>query len=400
MSQVPIIDVLTTVFIGLVTATIVALVRRYRASVLSAIGNGLARLPKVMTRSAPSALTLPGEQRDLVTVEKRLEYLRGLKRPRYLILGGIYLDIQVTPVSATTFDGSEHDDLDRVELSCGGSARYVGMYLNQIYGVRSELYTRLGKDDRLSRELRKLLKKERWIRRRRFQDDDTLQSGVSIQLFHRQDPHHTTLTYKGALSALAWNHRSLRQLKNSAAGGGIMHISGYFRTGLHAGLSRSLRELSAGLLVCVDHGSFVPRDHDNASAALLQAFADKLVDVYICTQAELHTLMLMAKLNHDPTLPLERQLEAYASGSVLPRITIVQPEPAGGLARAHIILDDEVTAVDVAIAPGAWQYIPGRSNAFNASLMHALVHNQERAFLRETLTIAVAEALGAWANLG
>jgi hypothetical protein len=179
--------------------------------------------------------------------------------------------------------------------------------------------------------------------------------------------------------------------------GGVLHISGYFRTGLHRELCHALENLSPNLLVCVDHGRFLPEDHKSAANALLEAFNRRLIDLYICTFPELCRLMATADVEADAEATQEETLQKFAASGKLPRVTVVRGHAASEATSAHIVLDNELLPA-VAVTPGLppTRDMPGRNNAFNAAVMHYLTEGLTGAPIAESISIVVRQALESW----
>jgi hypothetical protein len=292
-------------------------------------------------------------------------------------------------------DDREYSNLEQVRDDSGGSACYVGRFLKSNFGKRSFLYTRLGGRGPLSELLKKHLNEERWIRGRIIasEDKDT-QCGVSVHLFQPNDTYHTTFTCKGALASLGWN-RVLSLLAKKGRRGGILHISGYFRTGLYSELAWSLNQLPVNLITCIDHGKFEPDDTRNAANALLRAFSESAIDIYICTFPELRGLMGQAGVAVDDS-SVGTALRLFAEGSLLPRITVVRCEPEHQLVTAWVLVDKEVHSVERAALPVRANTQLGASNSFNAALVYYLSTGNPGEDFTSTITSAVGNALDKW----
>jgi hypothetical protein len=344
----------------------------------------------------PSWRLKVGMPRGSTTLEWRIRQVRQSWRSAFFILGGVYLDLMVRNVKVRTLENQEHSDLDRVRYYPGGSACHVGNYLYTKFHHKSYLYSRLGEQTVLSKELRKLLGREPWIRGRSYQSDPDKQSGVSIHLAQADGSYRTTFTHKGALDGLDW-HPVLRKLEKKTGRGGVLHISGYFRTGLHNELCDSLNRLSPNLIVCVDHGRFVPEDHVNQARTLIQAFEQDLVDVYVSTFPELRQLMTIANVTTDPSAGMTDSLRTFAASGKLPRVTIVRGGVSAEKASAHIILDRHLLR-PVTVRSGMPRNYdqPGKNNAFNAALIHHLTKGNPEAPLIDVVRNSVEGALSYW----
>ncbi|WP_410670240.1 hypothetical protein [Amycolatopsis sp. cmx-4-68] len=351
-------------------------------------------------RLYPSWRIKTGMRRRQVRLEWRFRTVRRLLRKRcgYYILGGVYLDLLVRPVGVTKLEDKEYSNLDRVLCSWGGSACYVGSYLYENFGKKSYLYSKIGGLGILSTELKKLLGREPWIKRGRYgSGDPDVQSGVSIHLKQKDSSFRTTFTHKGVLEGLDWDP-VLRKLVKKTGRGGVLHISGYFRTGLHQQLCDSLQCLSPNLIVCIDHGRFLPEDHAKSAQVLLEAFSRQLIDVYISTPPELDRLMALADVQVDENLSTAEKVKTYAQRpNLLPRVTVVRGEVTAESVTSHVVVDGCLLA-PVTVEPGlpASRDVPGKNNAFNAALAYHLANGDPDEPMVDLVRGAVDGALRSW----
>jgi sugar/nucleoside kinase (ribokinase family) len=312
-------------------------------------------------------------------------------------VGAIYIDLTLTPVVERILDASEYSDLDQVSIDCGGSAWFVGRYLERKFGKKSTLYTKIGSVDLLGKQLKVQMKRERWYKSLRFTVERTKQCGVSVHLVNRDIGYHTTFTHKGALADLDWGSVHDDLLWRSRKGG-ILHLSGYFRTALCNDLSVSLRQLSPDLIVCVDHGRFGSQDHERAARALLEAFDENLIDIYICTISELQQLMELDRLMGQPGERDEDLLRRCNRSGRLPEVTVVRCEPGRGEARAYVVTEGAVRLVECRASIPRRVDFPGRNNAFNAALMYYIVEGSTGEDFSAAICNAVQKALERWAD--
>jgi hypothetical protein len=402
--------ILAEAIVGLIVAAVIAIgsgvVRKLPRGILTTLRPAALRSPtpissvlrRAIYRIYPDWPTVIGATRSQKPTAARIHDLRTHRKGRFYILGGVYLDISLAPIDSDTLEQNEYSILDRVEPMCGGSAMYVGRFLHSEFHEMSSLYTRLGSGDVLSDTLRKLLRDEQWIRRpRRFDVEPDKQSGISAHLIGRSEKKYTTFTHTGALGGLEWGP-VLTRLARSAGPGGVLHISGYFRTGLHDGLTPALRNLSPHLLVCIDHGRFHAEHNRRPAEALLESFRSQLVDIYICTLPELRTLMRFAEVEDGDHANQQDLLDRYARSDVLPKVTVVRCERDEPFANAHVLVDDQVLPVRTQAELGHGRYLPGRNNAFNAALIYHLSKGDPNQNLSDAVTDSVAAALKFWST--
>jgi hypothetical protein len=321
--------------------------------------------------------------------------IRGLRRPKVVIVGPVYLDLYLEPIDVQTLDGNEFSDLDEVKRRCGGSAFFAGRYLHKCYGKRSYLFTRLGKRDALSSELERSIRSEEWVRRPQLITAKDAQCGVSIHLMPRDAPH-TTFTHKGASGGLEWRPILKRIQRRTKRGGGVIYISGYMRTNLYRQLSDSLRYLSPKFLICIDHGRFRAGTHRAEALALAAEFRARLIDVYFCTYDGLRQYMEEIGTGGDASLDEEDYVRSIASNDALPRVTIVRSNPIGGVSTAHVVLDRTVSSVKVPTAQNWPSNRPGLKNAFNVGFMHSLVTGPPEVPFETSVMDATLHALEDW----
>ena len=257
--------------------------------------------------------------------ESRLSHLRAIRKPVFALIGSIYYDVSLHPVNLKNLVVGEYSDLNSIRIDIGGSAAWVGRFLHgPMNGSRkSYLFSRLG-DDSLSKELRKRLSREPWIRKFYQVPATHAQCGTSFILEPLNYQVYTTLTHREACS-FDW-HQFLRVLHRKVKRGGIIYISGYFRSNLCQDLATSLEALPARTAVCVDHGRFQKKEFDRAGAALAQAFADGLVDVYLCSHVEF-TAFARANLGGDLLLRTEEMLKLCYEACILPPVTVIHGDP-------------------------------------------------------------------------
>ncbi|MEV4516910.1 hypothetical protein AB0K00_49145 [Dactylosporangium sp. NPDC049525] len=333
----------------------------------------------------------------------RTRYLQRGGRSRFVLVGGLYLDLTLTPIDVTSLDGREFKNLDTVTMTPGGAGRYFGKFLYEDHHRKSDLFSQIGVGDTFSRTLRRLLRRERWIARRHLSKLPNMPCAVSVHLSQRNRSFYTTFTQMGALSSLQWGSVQ-RKLLHRTRAGGVLYISGYFRTQLGTDLRDTLLKFPPTLLVCIDHGRFVSGDNPTAEAALLDAFNDKLIDVYFCTLDELRELMKAAGLLADERLGPRDLLTTFGRSRQLPPITVIRSTTQEHGADAFVLLHGEVIGEKRARAKADVDLVVGASNRFNASFVHSLVTNRNHddldveQNLRESVKDALTTALNVWAE--
>lgn len=405
MGTLTLVGVICAILLGLISTSITALAKRIWPPLLSVAKIVGRKLPQPVRRPLrrgadnfyPLWRVIAGETVPRAPLPERVAKIRQHKRHDYFIVGAVYIDLMLTPIMEPILDASEHDNLDKVNIDCGGSAWFVGRYLDRKFGKKSTLYTKIGSVGPLSRQLKIQMKKERWYKVLRLTVERTKQCGTSVHLVNRDIGYHTTFTHKGALADLDWGPVHDDLLWRSRKGG-ILHISGYFRTSLCNDLSITLRQLSPELIVCVDHGRFRPQDHKRAAEALLEAFEQKLIDIYICTIPELQQLMEFDGLKVQHGERDEDLLMRYNRGGRLPDVTVVRCEPGGGEAKAYLITEGTVQPVNCRATISRTLDYPGRNNAFNAALIYNVVEGAVGEDFNTTIGNAVQKSLERWAN--
>jgi sugar/nucleoside kinase (ribokinase family) len=315
-------------------------------------------------------------------------------QPPLVIVGGLYLDIYLSPVNAKDLRlGSEYGNLDTVRVECGGSAYFVGKYLFDRYRRRSHVFSRLGAGDALSGSLQALLKRERWPVDIEVTKVDKSQCGVSAHLL-QHNGRHTTLTHKGALESLRWG-QILPGLQRKTRRGGVLYISGYFRTGLHMDLCPTLQKLSPKLLICIDHGRFRKEESPTEAAALMGAFEQGLIDVYICTYPEIRELLASVGVEVNEATSQEEALKRFRSVGKLPPVTVVRADTEAPNSNAYVVFHDRVEVVQAGGGQATPNDHPGQKNKFNAGLVHALLTGSSNPHLPSIILDATRSALSA-----
>jgi hypothetical protein len=376
------------IFLAVVAAAIVWLAawsfRRTREPSMVTLRRFALRLPKrfhPMLRVAASYVQ-PGRHRKTGNRTRdgavnRVAHLRALAKPKIFLVGSAYLDLTLSPVTVNSLEEQEYSDLDGVKPDCGGSAVWVGRHLWDNFQQRSYLFTQIGNGDGLSKELQRRLKWETWIRgnwirgRTIHTAPGQQQSGLSVILMQEDSSFYTTFTQKGALASFSWE-RILVRIQRETGNGGLLYISGYFRTNLCEDLESNIRSLSPLVVTCVDHGRFQPNDNIKAARALLEAFHQGLIDIYICTLSELRQFATALGVEIPDDCSREECLKRAIAGDLLPKATVVRREFDGVSLQADTVIDAKITPITVALSDVPRVGRPGRKSAFNAGLIHSI----------------------------
>ena len=356
----------------------------------------------------PDWRTRVGDLRSAWQFSARLDAVRAMHQPTIVMVGGVYIDISLKPVEVEKLYSVEFANLKEIRMTCGGSAIWVGRYLHDVYGVRSDLVSSTGASDPASRQLRIELRAEPWTRKVRLLTVAHHQCGQSVHLVQGSGRFHTTFTHQGALRRLCWKPVE-HWVKRMTDRGGVLYISGYFRTGLDLDFEETLRRLSPKILVCVDHGRFSASDYTRQAAdELVKVFSASLVDVYICSFKELCELAKMQGTvpptkepgRFDPNaIGSEKEalqaIRFMATMQWLPKVTVVRSDVDELQVSAYVVVDGQIIE-EHKPRSGPMVDEPGPRNAFNAGLLHSLARGDRGADLHTTLRRAAQEALDAW----
>jgi sugar/nucleoside kinase (ribokinase family) len=386
----------------LLVVTALAVVYAKRAVLIRRVGNYARSRPALANALRPAADTLYPEWRsDLdrprtkYSLEWRIREVRRRKN-RFVVVGGIYLDLVISPVDVDSLNDWEFNNLDSPYMGCGGSARYFGYYLYRQHRQKSDLFSRVGSKPPFGEILTQQLAREKWIARSDLRADHE-PCAVSVHLLQRDHSFYTTFTNMGSLARLEWQPILAKVLRRTRHGG-VLYISGYFRTNLGLDLAQTLRGLSPKLLICIDHGRFRGGVNQFAEAALTEAFARGLIDVYICTMDELHTLMRTTGKIVDGGNDPVRTLEKLAP--FLPPITVVRSNTSDLTASAYVLYGGKASHVVGQAGRYPRHDSLGIKNAFNAAFVYALATGSPETRLADVVGAAAKDALNAWAELG
>ncbi|TDO26140.1 sugar/nucleoside kinase (ribokinase family) [Kribbella sp. VKM Ac-2527] len=401
-------DPVGTVVLGVIVAAVVAAalwtLRRFKDPVTITLKRIAQKAPKRFHPFLKDSVSLVNPDWHLATSTRtkngaasRVAQLRALSNPKIFLVGSTYLDLTLSPVTVNSLEEQEYSDLDRVTPDCGGSAVYVGRHLWKKFGQRSYLFTQIGEGDGLSKELQSQLKREPWLREKTVIMAKGQQSGLSVILMQKESSFYTTFTHKGALADFSWDP-ILRKIQRKTGNGGLLYVSGYFRTNLCENLNRAIRSISPLVVTCVDHGRSQPSDNVKAARALRDAFSTGLVDIYICTLSELRQFAAALSVDIPEGCTREECLERAVAGGILPKATVVRREFDGVSLQADTVIDAKITSVTVDLSdvqPGA---LPGRKSAFNAGLIYYIANGISHGDFAAAVNEATRNALLTWAN--
>jgi sugar/nucleoside kinase (ribokinase family) len=396
------------IFYGLVTATVFAispvLVRRFSRPifrVLVWLGKNLlpARIRPLLRRNAdiitPTWRSVGGIHRP--SLEYRLQQLRDKSNPAFAIVGGVYLDIRLQPVDVNLLEEGEFSVLDSIGMDAGGSAAWVGRFLyNMDKSRRSYLFTRLG-DDAFTKDLKQRLEKERWIKKLYEVAQKHSQCGVSIHLVQPDGRPVTTLTHRGSLDSLGWR-QIIDPLARETKRGGLIYISGYFRTHLYQDLRDALEALPARTVICIDHGRFRPFDYQRAGDALKSVFSSGLIDVYLCNYPELRDFAGGAGLKVTEQMSVADVIGLSERAGILPAVTVVRGEPNASSAIAHIAHHGRIERIELNDNAPSPKGRLGSENAFNAGFIRELACGLTESGIDVALNESVRCGLESWTS--
>lgn len=392
-------------------------------------------LKRAMRRAAARARSSPGPIKNLImramdrwipswrtfiewetgrtrrgTHKRLIDLKRSRKELPCVLLGSTYLDVTLRPIHITELARAEHGGLEPVEVDCGGSTVWVGRHLYDRYERKSYLLTRIGRGDPFSRLLERRLLKEKWIKKRKLKhsrSERREQCGISIHLTQYERPFHTTFTSAGTLRNLGWGP-NLGRVQRLTPLGGVLYVSGYFRTNLLEMLEKSLRQISTRVLVVVDHGQFTPHGNPPAEDALAAAFRGGLVDMYVCTFEELRAFAVVACPDVAQDLDPADFIIQMALSDSLPMVTVVRGDFPTPSADTYLLRNRDVTPFDLRQDLGNPENQPGERSRFTAGLLQKLLEpsqtavpngltvEEEERLVCDILGQAINEAIKCW----
>lgn len=403
------IKVAAAVMVGLITQVIrlnmpriVEGIRQIAYSIPAGVRDPIFRF---VDRLFPSLAITFGRRRGRYTLEWRLANCRKRRGSNFFhLIGPAYLDLTLAPIEGTTLRPSEVSNLDALRVEAGGSAIYVGYYLRKRFRRYSSLYTRLGTRDEIRKELKSLIKRQRWVKHFERTTDPNAQSAVSIHLMQRDKSYYSTFTHRGAASGLGWDPH-LKTIQRRGRRGGCLVITGFFRTNLAQDLCESMSQISPRMLVVLDNGQFTIEEHARDVPTLVDALSSNLIDVYICSFEELRAVMAFGGCDSPEGSSVEAALHKFHAADLLPRITVIRESVSRRGAVAHLAVDGVVEEIvvtpdkmpdGVAFTGGRNSHRPGTRNALTAGIAYGMATASADVKIPEVARSAVERGLGTW----
>jgi len=363
------------------------------ASVLALIGWSWRRIRRQRQESSKAHPPV-----ELVKITRgKLNTLHEMSRDcPVCLVGGVYWDITVGPIGTTKLEENEWSNADAVEYDIGGSALWVGRFLWKKQ-QKSYLFSAIGNgDDPHTVRFLELFENERWPLNRLAFGRPGDKTAITVHLLiQSRRRFRTMITYSGALSGFGWNSIA-QQLNEKLTYGGVLYISGYFKTCLWQSLVGSLAALPRNTLVCIDHGRLVRKLEQGAAVrAIRDAFKARLVDLYFCTHNEIFDLFEVSRIRRLWLSwgRVQRILQELASRGELPLITLVRGGDISGKTKAYAIVGKSVYTLEGSIGPIYNHKTVSPTNEFNASMMYHLIHDPRFQELEEQVIEAGNKAL-------
>jgi len=343
-----------------------------------------------------------------VPLEEKLLALGDWRRDAPVVcLGAVYMDLELRPVDIDELSARRQEEWTNVKssLRIGGSAWYVYQYLDKL-GCKTRLVTKIGdgSEELFAEGYIKPLRRALTPSAPKPQSGNEANhnhTAITVHLIQCKDPEGeepivtVMLTDTGVLKSICWDDDEIRQ-PISTLDGGMLYLSGYFKTALHLGLQEKLENLDRRkVIICLDHGRFRP---DIVGAKQINPLREsiKYVDIYFCTTHEMKQLF-RATLAEDPKLMEYGSLENVLKfldkqlGPQLPEVILVRDNKGQENERLIAKVRSGHKHVFVSIPVHRIQAKPERfvgiSNVFHARFMHCML-NDARC---ENLTPAIIE---------
>jgi hypothetical protein len=247
-----------------------------------------------------------------------------------------------------------------------------------------------------------------WLRNEIVLGAENTCTAVTVHLVQHDNSFTSMFTHRGVLAGFHCNQ--IPRVHEILRDGGVMYVSGIFKTYLWNDLAlnlRRLKRLPGKTLVCVDHGRLIVKEEaseskepevDSAAVkAVCNVFKQDLVDVYFCTYGELLDFYRIAEdFYPENRQNVEQTLAELASRHKLPFITIVRYRDDQGEARAYAIVGGQTNSQEGEPVQYVLQDCIGPINAFNAVFMHRLIRGCNEFSLLELVDAAVRAGLEGW----
>jgi hypothetical protein len=355
---------------------------------------------KIVFASGPPP---PDDAEDEITdaikrLTSKVDTLHDVQDCRFCLVGAVYLDITLYPITTTELREAEWSNVDPLEYDVGGSALWAGRFLWE-KGQKSYLFSALGGDnDPHTVHFNNLFKNECWLLNSLPMGKPGDRTAVTVHLNQSHGRFGTMFTHRGVLRGFGWDG-IISQLQEMLTDGGVLYISGYLKTKLDVGLIRNLAKLARNTLVCIDHGRLVRRQaHSDAVQALHIAFDRGLVDLYFCTYNEIFDLFDVNRRQDFPSDwgQVEQLLQKVVKEKRLPLITMVRGGSIQRKTRAFAIVGKSICPLKGSLGPTFIRKTVGPTNAFNASMMYHLVHGRKLPELKDRVIYAGNRAFKEW----
>lgn len=317
-------------------------------------------------------------------------------------LGAVYMDLELRPVDIDELSARRQEEWTNVKssLRIGGSAWYVYHYLDKLK-CKTRLATKIGDEseeffaEHHIEDLRKALTRSVLKPSQTGKGVNKNHTAMTVHLIQCRGnrPIATTmLTDTGVLESLRWDDDEIWKRVGTLDHGGLLYLSGYFKTALHWDLQQKLKDLGRRkVIVCLDHGRFKPKIVGPKRIDSLRESL-KYVDVYFCTTREMIALF-GRELHGRPEDAPEEVLDYLDKqpGLELPEVILVRDNKRQKEERLMVTAKSDQKRVYASIPVHRVQAEPNRfvgvGNAFHARFIDCMLNHTRW----ENLTSAVIE---------
>lgn len=349
-------------------------------------------------------------QARLESVVNRIKFLHDAGDCPFVLAGSTYLDVKLDSVPTTQLEENEWGNMGPLQFHLGGSAYWFGYYLWKLHQCKSHLFSaRSIIDDPLASWYQRLIDEDtnQWLIGH-FEESKNETIGVTVILVQAGNAFTTMFTSPGVLKQFCFSSVQ-DDLYKTLSSGGVLYISGYFKTSFCKDIKRFLRGIvnRDKVLICIDHGRLIGgHDPGDAVVKLQEVIQLDLIDIYICTFKELWSLYHYNTNQPMPTpqskRELQRCLKEIATTNVLPPITIIRDSnmPDGTPAYVHLSggADVDWKAFNIPTPIGSHKTI-GAHNSFNAEFLYQLITSftyKNKKDLDLIMKNSIVSALDAW----